>query len=225
MSPVSTLPAGSPIALEVLVEEVTPTGLALVIDHFGKRHQLAANVTPSSGARPRAGEVWIIDRRHGPWNFADIIKSLPPSIVGDVATNTALGGLLAALAADGLIRDETTGVAVDWIAVVYNVSAGWNDAGGGYAGVQYRVIGGYLEMKGVAARALSPSYPSTLLTLEGVALDRDAPVPAAMSLSVGGATGRPLLTIKTTGEIVVSGGAAGLTNLLVSFEGIRLPLL
>lgn len=91
----------------VTVEEVVE-GTALVVDEFGKRMSLPAEVRRGSGSIPQANEEWIIDQTLGGWTFAAVVRSVRPIITGTTDGNPALASLIAALVDLGLVDDQTT---------------------------------------------------------------------------------------------------------------------
>lgn len=90
----------------VTVDDVTGT-VAAVLDQYGKRHDIRVDVRRGKGSIPRPGEVWLVDRTLGYWTFAASMVADPPAVTG-TTTDPVVKSLVAALAAAGLITDETT---------------------------------------------------------------------------------------------------------------------
>lgn len=90
----------------VTVDDVTGN-VAAVLDQYGKRHDVRADVRRGNGPWPRPGEVWLVDRTLGHWTFAASIVTDPPAVTG-TTTDPVVQSLVAALAEMGLILDQTT---------------------------------------------------------------------------------------------------------------------
>jgi hypothetical protein len=104
--------------LQVFVSMIDQKGRAHVRDQIGRQTILDSNLV--AGRKPREGESWIVVNQQGYYVFDKCLVAVPPTITGQRAGSTALANLLATMAADGTIVDDTT--------------AGSGGGGGGGAG-------------------------------------------------------------------------------------------
>jgi hypothetical protein len=86
------------------------TDIAVVIDQWGKKREIRADLLPGKGRAPAAGEKWIINKVLGQWSFVayDGPPDPVPEITGSRADPATLAKLLAALDRAGVIKDSTT---------------------------------------------------------------------------------------------------------------------
>lgn len=93
--------------MKAVVTDVTDR-MAIVVDQFGKHHDVRIDLRRGKGPFPRVGEMWLLDRELGPWTFAACMKADLPKVTGSTDDIPALISLIAALTEIGLIEDHTT---------------------------------------------------------------------------------------------------------------------
>lgn len=98
--------------LLVIIREIDDLGYCHVEDRFGKMRRVNMGIVRHKGLRPQVGESWLLrrDLDGQEWTFAAVLAAsvTPPVVSGSRSDGTALGSLLAALEAHGVITDETT---------------------------------------------------------------------------------------------------------------------
>ena len=94
---------------QVQIEDMSEDGrIAMCVDQYGHHLNIPVSVRRAKGLLPAVGDTWIVDRAIGHrWSFAAVVNTQRIVIEGSRGGNEALASLITALAAAGLVIDQT----------------------------------------------------------------------------------------------------------------------
>lgn len=96
-----------PATQTVSIIDLTPDGTVLTQNAIGKQTTYRGLSTP--GPIPQVGEMWLMDRVHGDWQFSVRIRATPPVVTGSRALADPVSlSLLEAMVTIGFVVDGTS---------------------------------------------------------------------------------------------------------------------
>lgn len=110
------------VVVESLEEDPRLGRIALVRDSYGNSRSINANLLSGGGTIPQPGEAWIIERVNSTWVFTTLLVPQRPVLTSTVESGTPARSLIDALAALGLVVDQTTTVPAGPVGTALTVS-------------------------------------------------------------------------------------------------------